>query len=260
MPIDTPVKICNIALGHLGEAPIIDLTGNSTAAQACNLHYEMTRDELLRSHPWNFAKTRTVLSQNSTDPTFGWEKQYNLPSDCIRVVEVNDSEFGDELTDKFIIEGGVLLTDADAVNLVYIQQITAVDQFDSLFVKAFAMRLAIALSETIRGTTQKTAELVEAYERVVAPLARRVDSNEQRRSKGLLDVSSPMLASRGGVSSLLTLTSSVGTSSTGTGLSWSPVIPISSGSSGTAGQIAYQGDYIYLYNGAQWLRFTGDTF
>jgi hypothetical protein len=195
--LTSPTDICNLALGHLGEARITSLDEDSVSARACVLHYNSVRDEVLRSHRWNFAQDRKVLSALEELPAFGWARQYSLPVDCLRVLEVNGSEAGDVLSSEYIVEGRRILTNAEEVRLVYVRQISDVSQFDAVFVRAFALRLAIALSETIRGTTNKTAELAQLYERVTAPLARRIDANEGRRRKGMLPMNSPLLRDGG---------------------------------------------------------------
>jgi hypothetical protein len=189
--------ICNIALGHLGEARITSLEEDTTSARACALHYDQVRDQVLRSHRWNFAQTRATLTVLADEPAFGWDYQFQLPADCLRVLEVNDSEAGDWISDTFLIEGRKILTNADEVNIVYVQRVTNVAAFDALFVDALAIKLAQVLSETIRGTTGKTAELAQMYDSRTAPLARRVDANEGRRRKGLLPFSSHAVRSRG---------------------------------------------------------------
>lgn len=189
--------ICNLALSHLGEAPIESLNEDSTAARACALNYETTRDGVLRSHRWNFAQTRAALAQLEATPAFGWSYAYALPADCLRVLEVNDSEVGDVISGPFIIEGRNLLTDETSVNLVYLRRITDVSQFDVLFIEALALKLAVVLSEKIRGTTGKTAELLSAYDNKTAPLARRVDANEGKRRKGLIALNSQAIRARG---------------------------------------------------------------
>lgn len=193
------LDICNLALAHLGEGAITALEDDTVAARACALHFPTVRDALLRARRWNFAQTRAVLSLLADAPAFGWDYQYSLPADCLRVLEVNDSEFGDVVSEEFIIEGRAILTDASAVNLVYTKRVDDVAQFDPLFVEALAVKLAIKLTESIRGTTGKTAELVQMFERITGPLAGRVDANEGKRRRGLLPLNSHAVRARGGI-------------------------------------------------------------
>jgi hypothetical protein len=158
--------LCNLALAHLGEAPIVSLDEDSAASRACLLQYAPTRDAA-------------------------------LPADCLRVLEFNGSESGDVISDEYVIESGKLLTDEDTAEIVFIRRVLDVGLFDPLFVKALALALAIELSETIRGTTGKTAELQQAFQSLVAPLARRVDANEGKRRKGLLPLNSLFVRARG---------------------------------------------------------------
>jgi hypothetical protein len=199
---NSETEICNIALGHLGEAPITSLEEDSRAARACQLHYALTRDELLRAHRWNFAKDRVRLSEMAEAPAFGWARQFLLPADCLRVVEFNDQEIGDWISEEYEIEERRLLTDAEEARVVYIKKISDVSRFDALFVQALALKLGIILSEQIRGTTGKTQDLTQAYERLAGPLAKRVDANEGRRRKGTLPVNSRAIRARYGEAEL----------------------------------------------------------
>jgi len=189
------VDICNIALGHLGEASIVAITDDNTRARACNKHYDTALESTLRSHRWNFAQKRIVVSKDATAPAFGWSYRYALPADCLRVLEVNDSEQGANDA-PWIIEGDFILTDSDECRLVYVSKIEDVTKFDPLFVDALALALAVRLTETIRGTTGKTSELTAQYERITAPLARRVDANEARRRKPLRPINSLAIRAR----------------------------------------------------------------
>ncbi len=262
MAASTAEDICNLALGHLGEAPIVDIDDNNTRAAACKERYDTTLDATLRAHRWNFAKKRALvlpawvemdnltvgassvliekqdhglttgqrvrlkdttqfdgvwpvtasecweftldgapLTSGATvgsyalSPPFGWSYQYALPSDCLRVLELNDSEEGDNLT-PWEIESGHLLTEAEECRLVYIARVSDVTKFDALFVDAFALSLAIRLTEIIRGATSKTEQLTAQYERITAPLARRIDANETRRRKPLKPLNSLAIQAR----------------------------------------------------------------
>lgn len=189
--------ICNLALGHLGEAPILAMSDDTAAARACSLHYRDTLDECLRAHRWNFAIARATLSELDDNPPFGWGHQFQLPEECLRVVEFNDSDEGDWITSPFAIEGRNLMTNDSVARVVFIKRIEDVSFFDSLFVKAFAVKLAVVLSESIRGSSSKGNELLEVYTALVAPLARRIDANEGRRRKGTLPLNSAFVRARG---------------------------------------------------------------
>ena len=84
---ESPTSICNQSLGKLGAKRINDLsdtTDTKPEAIQCRLHYEPTRDALLRSHWWRFARDRAVLSQDTNDPAFEWDNQFILPNDFLR--------------------------------------------------------------------------------------------------------------------------------------------------------------------------------
>lgn len=180
----TDIDICNLALAHLGEDSITSLSDGTPRAIACNLHYAVTRDEVLRSHRWNFAIAR-IATVDYDEPEFEWTAKFELPTDCLRVLEFNGNE-STETDREFVIEGRWLFSNSTTANIVYVKRETDTTLYDPIFVKALALKLAVALSESIRGTTGKTAELLAAYERYTAPLARRVDANEGKRRKGML--------------------------------------------------------------------------
>ena len=57
--------ICNSALIKIGASKIAALSDTNKRAILCNEQYPKLRDDLLRSHPWNFAIKRKVLSADS---------------------------------------------------------------------------------------------------------------------------------------------------------------------------------------------------
>ncbi len=191
----TPTHICNLALGRLGTASITSLDEDSAEGRACLLLYDSTRKEVLRSHRWNHATKRVTLTASASAPISGFDYQYPLPEGCLRVMEVNDSEDGDA-THPWSIEGRMLLTDETTVDIVYVADVTNPDDFDSLFVEALVVKLAGKLTEKLRGNTGKTAELLQEYGALTAPLARRIDANEGRRKKGMIALNSDFVNAR----------------------------------------------------------------
>ncbi len=190
----TETAICNRALGRCGEAQILDISDAGTAARACQLHFGGTRDEVLRSHRWNFATARVQLSELATPPAFYWTHQYALPADFIRAIEVNGTEEGYGRPWK--IEGTNLLTKEESVNLVYIRRETSVDMWDSLFQEAMVLKLAAKLSVVLRGSSTQVEGFLQEYATITAPLARRVDANEGRESAGMKPLRSEFVNAR----------------------------------------------------------------
>lgn len=191
----TETTICNLALGKLGAARIISLTEESPEAQACSLHYPQTRDEVMRSHRWNFAIARSGLSELSTAPAFGWAHQYQLPEDCLRVLQVNGYE-EDQAPDNWEVEGRKLLTDESSVLVKFIARIEEVGLYDSLFIEALSLKLAAKLTIPLTGSDSRAGGFTSEYERITGPRARITDAFESREKRKRAWVTSDLVASR----------------------------------------------------------------
>ena len=178
MPSD--VQIANMALVLIGDQTVSDITTpeDTDRARAVKVFYEQTRDSVLRAYPWGFAKRRVALVATTT-PIFGWDYAFTLPTSpyCLRVLDVDDDP---EIpgTIAYTIEGRTLVTNESAVNLLYIARITDPTQFDSLFVEAFAARLAENLALAL-AKQNKIVEMAHALYEAKIQEARTVDSMEQ---------------------------------------------------------------------------------
>lgn len=165
MPI-TSTDICNNALIRIGAKAVTSIDDdNAPNAVLCRRLYEITRDEILRSHPWSFALSRAILVQDASVPAFGFDYRYHLPSGenyCLRVIRVNDGR------DNYKIEGRYLLTDISPVNLIYVKQVTVESDFDSLFIESLILKLGAKLSTSIRQEPSLTQALMGEYRLVIA--------------------------------------------------------------------------------------------
>lgn len=144
----TETEICNLALAQIGAKRLDDLDADdSLQATLCNLFFDPIRDALLRSFWWRFASSRVALVEDSSSPDFEWDNQFDLPADFLALKSV----YGDNLTkdrnvtSSFALEGLLLLTNADEVDIRYVAKITDVTLFDPLFVQVLALQLAIQL-------------------------------------------------------------------------------------------------------------------
>ncbi len=150
------VDICNLAMTVLGADRITSISDNNENARRLSAIYDECLKDVLRAHPWNFAITRVALAVLVSTPVFGFDYEYQLPSDCLRVIEVTD---GTSPIVDFKVEGRKLLLNYDSVYIKYIAYITDTTQFTSQFVFVLASRLAAELAYAITNN-KATAELM----------------------------------------------------------------------------------------------------
>jgi len=166
------VTACNKALDKVGQGPITSLSDGTTAANLCDRNWPLVRDMVLRDHPWNFAVKRDVLAASSTPPAWGFQKEFPLPTDFLRLLEVRDLSTG-----EYQVEGRSILADADALYIRYIWRVTDPNVYDALFLEAVACRLAVELCEPLTQSNTKKDALFQEYADTLTR-AVRVDGQE----------------------------------------------------------------------------------
>ena len=68
MPAET--DIVNVALRLICGSPITSMTDGTKNGNVANDVFDELRDDMLRSHNWNFATKRASLARSATTPTF----------------------------------------------------------------------------------------------------------------------------------------------------------------------------------------------
>ena len=165
------IQICNSALNQLGASSITALTENSKNARLCNERYNTVRDAVFRSHPWNCLVKRIQLAKDTETPAWGFTSQYTLPSDCLRVLQIKD------YNSDYKIEGRKLLINEDAVFLIYLAQVTDVNELDVLLRETISANLAQDISYAITANLQVSKLMAEKYEAKLSQ-ARHTDASE----------------------------------------------------------------------------------
>ncbi len=150
---ENETKICNQAIDLFGSTRFtLANQGTNTLGIKSELHYDQTRDALLRSFTWSFATKRKKLYPDTSTPDFGPDFRYKLPLDFWRLKE--DASINDNTRVKYrpVIESGYLLSNENEVNLIYIRKVTDPAEFDPLFTEVLILRLAKKLRPSIAGT------------------------------------------------------------------------------------------------------------
>jgi hypothetical protein len=165
------VAICNSALAKVGVERILDLNEDTVQARLCKEQYGKVRDDLLRSHPWNFAIKRATLVANTTTPAYEFSYTLPLPNDCLRVLEVNGENI------QWQKEGQALVSNEQTLGIKYIAQITVAGEFDAIFREVLACKLAYDLSYSfVQSVTLK--QLLKAEYEDKLRTARSYDGQE----------------------------------------------------------------------------------
>lgn len=163
------IDIANLALGRLGAGRIASFVDGTQPATIMNLYYEITRQQCLNAYAWQFAKKRASLPQLTEAPAFGFQYQYELPSDFLRLLQVGDyyprydySLVVNKNTSEYQIEGNRILTNMQApLNITYIADIQDTTKFTPLFAKYFYTTLAFEACEQITQSNTKADALFQ---------------------------------------------------------------------------------------------------
>ena len=187
---ESDVDIANMALTLLGEASINDLDDDLDSARALKRLYTIALDAALRDHNWNFAQIRRVLARHAETPEYEFSYQYTLPSDpyCLRVLETSldtDEPWRIETFKSGSEQSRVIVTNATAVEILYIAKLTDPVLWDALFADAMGFELAFRACYAIKSNAGLMATLQKEKEKAWLR-ARSRDGQESRALKKLL--------------------------------------------------------------------------
>lgn len=174
-------QIANRALTKLGEQRLLSLGDDTNAGRTLSSMFEQVRDAELRRYNWKFAMKRASLTALVAAPAFGYQSQYPLPPDFLRLVQVGEYYVRpftkarapwsvERLSDD---SGQAILTDLDApLAIRYVSRVANVGLFDPLFVEAFACKLAMEACEAITQSSDKRAAAERGYRFALSEAAR----------------------------------------------------------------------------------------
>jgi len=141
-------EICNLALDHLNQAPIVSITAPNLQRieSICARWYDVSRRSCLRMHTWNESQKRVSLAALSTTPEFEYSHEYQLPPDYIRLTMIGPCN---EIKDYAIDGTKLLCREGGPLDFRYVFDNDVVETFSPLFVDLLALELALNLAYPI---------------------------------------------------------------------------------------------------------------
>jgi hypothetical protein len=179
------VSICNLALSRVGHGRSLSSFDELTAeGNYARQFYDVDRMELLRKHPWNFAVRVVALAASDDDPVYGYLYRYQLPSDCIRPLELTNlanvttavtaitgaGELYQISTSKadnpqvaYRIVGRELMTNMENAKLAYVSDEENPNNFSDSFIAALTYRLAADFAAVIVRNANMQQSMLKLY-------------------------------------------------------------------------------------------------
>lgn len=169
------VEIFNLAATEIGtSARVTDPDEETVLARAVRGVWDTQRRAALREGSFNCAAARAELAALVGSVPYPFTMAYQLPADCLRLIEVLD----EDARDAYQLEGRTILCDAAApLHIRYVRDLTEAAEFDEAFADSFAKRIAATIGRKIAGSTFDQDDAWRKYRTSLAA-AKRVDALE----------------------------------------------------------------------------------
>lgn len=176
----SPIDICNLALGIFGDSRIQSFSERSKEAAACANYYNQALDEALEAYDWPFARTYALaVAPADTALSPGYAYTYGFPSDAIAlrgIARTMKSEPSTEYTLSTVraADGAIhrlIHTDKTGGVLVYTRRETHVPLFSPLFVAAVAAKLAQYIAMPLTKDKSKRDDAEKQFDKLIEAAA-----------------------------------------------------------------------------------------
>lgn len=159
----------------VGADEINSFSDNTFEAKLASSVYTETKETLLQYYPWRFSLKQTDLGGAlAASPEFKWDYQYQLPSDCLRLVQLQgESDY--ELYNRQIY------TNVKPCKIVYQRNLNE-SEFPSYFIRALNFHLAKIFAMSLQEDINKMQIFDRAADKETAR-ARQLDAQQQPNQK-----------------------------------------------------------------------------
>ncbi len=158
----TKLDVMNLALDHLRNGSMSSETDTDAKGRWMQRNYDHVVDMCLRRHYWNFATEIAELAKDPTNPPFGWNYRYALPSDLLKLAPLRYlGEHEGRMIPHEVI-GGYIHCDLTApLRIRYIKRVTNPALWDPLFAEYVATAIALRASHFATGKESSRQNLAQ---------------------------------------------------------------------------------------------------
>lgn len=181
----TWLNMANIALTRINKQVLQTLDDSSTSAMLCNQLIPSSVKMVLNQNDWHSARKRALIAPQLDAPAFGYSHQFAMPSDFVRLVKV-ESELPWEK------EGEMILSDEEALAIIYIAYPNTPDTLDPLIVDTITTLLAAQLSVSLTSDSTITNLLYQETEQKLYKAKLAEDAGEPDEKPDLHDWSTAL--------------------------------------------------------------------
>lgn len=190
----SPVDICNLALGNLGVGRIIQSIDERTLeARECKRFYESARAATLRAFDWSFARQYgPLVLRADIVPMRPFNLVYQLPTNCAAFRRIENDRGGSEARVPFEIT----LNETSTSSVIHTNKIGAVGRwtvdlnqpelYDAGFVVALSWQLSTSLAMPITRSQDKQKNAYAMFKNLISE-AMAQSANEEPRDFYLED-------------------------------------------------------------------------
>ena len=180
-------EIANWCLDMLGETRIDDINDSVERAELLLSAWEPVRDQLLREKLWRFSIQRASLPADSATPEWGYDLQYQIAGDVVRVIQVAEyftpalcqPDYIGADTSMYKVEGDKILTNLEApLRVRWVVNSIAVGLWDPCFARVMACDLAERIAPRVTGS-ENILQRVAAQRSAAVTAAQRANALEQ---------------------------------------------------------------------------------
>lgn len=162
----TKNSICNMALVQLKANRVTDIDNPTTNEEnICNILFDQLAKEVISSGSWSSCLKQASLVEDATAPTFGFDNRFQLPTDCLKVLAINECYDGSY---PYEIHGDKLHTDLTTVKILYLFNNTNIASWDTQLVSTMVQRLIAALAKPLTGDLNRAKHEFEVYTQMLS--------------------------------------------------------------------------------------------